>query len=115
MQFYGSGSRHLFDAEEGFEGAEQDRSSLAFRLTGNVQAVVIAVDEIYIGVAGWAEENGGAGGDAGEGVGGGVGLPEVGFDLDDASSERNFLVSHQHFAKKVAGNALGVAGEEGAG
>ncbi len=76
---------------------------------------MIAVDEIDVSVAGWAEENGGAGGDAGEGVGGGIGLPEVGLDFDDASLEWILLISDEHFAKEVAGYALRVAGEEGAG
>jgi hypothetical protein len=48
-------------------------------------------------------------------VGGGIGLPEVGLDFDDASLEWILLISDEHFAKEVAGYALRVAGEEGAG
>src|ERR1700683_1155787 len=49
--------RHFLDAEERFEGAEQNRARLAFALAGNVQAVVVAVDEIDVGVAGRAEQD----------------------------------------------------------
>jgi len=115
LQLYFSRSRHFLCAEERFERAEEDRSGLAFRLTGNIQAVVIAVDEIDVGVAGWAEENGGAGGIASSGVGGGIGFSEIGLNLDDAAEKGNFPVPHEHLAEEVAGDAPGITGEESAG
>ncbi len=53
----------------------------------DVGAVVIAVDEIDVGVAGRSEENGVAWGQAAVGVGAGIDGAEVGFGFDDASGE----------------------------
>jgi len=81
---------HFRLAEHGFEGADEDGAGQAFRLAGDVDAVVHAVDEVDIGVAGLAEHDGVAGRDAAEAVGCGVGdgavRAVVGFDLDDAPS-----------------------------
>jgi hypothetical protein len=48
---------------------------------------VVSVDEIDVGVAGRAEENGVARGESAIGVGGRVVEAEVGFGFDDASGE----------------------------
>ena len=58
---------------DGLEGADEDAAGLALGLAGEVQAVVHAVDEVDVGEAGRAEEDGVAGGLADEAVGGGVG------------------------------------------
>ena len=48
-------------------------------------------------------------------MGGGIILSEVGFDLDDASSEAVFACSaDKHFPQELAGYAWRVAHEEGA-
>jgi hypothetical protein len=80
------------DAEERFKGAEKNTSGLAFALTGDIQAVVIAVDEINVSVAGRAEEDGVARGMAGGGVSGGIIGAEVGLDFDDAPGKTNRAV-----------------------
>ena len=107
---------HFFYAGERFEGAEQDASGAAFGFAGDVEAVVVAVDEIDVGVAGWAEEDGIAGGEAGGGVGGGIVLAEIGFDFDDAGGEGGSAAfTNQHLAQEFASDATRIAGEEGAG
>ena len=60
---------------------------MSFRLAGDVQAVVHAVDEVDVGEARRSEENGIAGGLADVGMGSGIVEPEIGFDLDDAAGE----------------------------
>ena len=49
---------HLFDSGEWLKGAEKNASGVAFGLAGDVQAVVIAVDEVDIGMARGAEKDG---------------------------------------------------------
>ena len=73
--------------EKGFKGAEENAPAFAFALTGDVQTVMVAVDEINVGVARRSEEDRIAGGVAGGGVGGGVVLSEISFDFDDAGGE----------------------------
>jgi len=108
--------RHVLDARERFEGTEEDRSCFTLALTRNVQAVMVAVDEVNIGVAGRSEKDRSAGGVASGGVGGGVVLAEVSFDFDDPGGEAKFSgVADEDFAEKFASYAAGVAGEEGAG
>jgi len=48
-------------------------------------------------------------------VGGGIVFPEVSLDLDDAGGETGIAFAYQDFAEKVAGDAAGIAGVEGAG
>lgn len=80
---------HSSEAGEGFEGAEQDAAAPAFYFAGEIHAVVAAVDEVEIGVAGGTEENAVARGGTAMGVGRGVSerivRAEVGFDFDDAA------------------------------
>ena len=87
MDFDAAGLGHFLHAGERFEGAEQNASGTAFGLAGDIEAVVVAVDEVNVGVARRPEQNRGAGGVAGGGVGGGIVLAEVGFDFDDAGGE----------------------------
>ncbi len=116
LQFDSSGASHFYQANQRFESAEKDGAGLAFPLARNVEAIVIAVDEINVGVAGRAEQDGGAGGVAGGGVGRGIALSEVGLNFDDAGrQERLLAVTHQDLAEKFAGHAPRIAGEEGAG
>ena len=48
---------------------------------------MISVDEVDVGITGWAEEDVIAEGASGGGVSGGIVGTEVGFGLDDASGE----------------------------
>jgi hypothetical protein len=56
-------------------------------VTRDVGAEVSSVDEIDVGVAGWAEEDGVARGLSTVGVGSGIDGSEIGFGFDDASGE----------------------------
>ena len=77
---------------------------------GDIEAVVHAVDEVDVRVAGWAEEGGVVGCEAAEGVGGGVGATEVGLDFDDAADEAlAFEMANEKFAEKGSGHDLGRA------
>jgi len=115
MNLEAARSGHFFHAGERFEGAEQNASGLAFRFAGDVETVVGAVDEIDVGVAGWSEQDGSAGGVAGGGVGGGIVLAEVGFDFDDAGGERGFSAfTNQHLAQEFASDAARIAAVKGA-
>src|SRR5271156_29576 len=105
--------RHLFDAAHRLDCAEQDASRVAVALARHIQAVMIAVDEINVGVAGRSVQNCSAGGVAGGGVGGGIVFPEISFDLDDAGRQTELsAVSHQHLAEEFASHAPGSPGEE---
>lgn len=107
--------RHFLDALQRFQSAEKHSPGLSVGLTRHVQAIVVAVDEVNVGVAGWSEQHRSAGGLADERVGSGVILSKVSLDLDDAASQaRLSAVTHQHLAKKFAGHAPRIAGEKGA-
>ena len=110
-----TGLGHLFDSAKRFQGAEEDASGATFGLAGDVEAVVIAVNEVDVGMAGSAEEDGVAQGFSGGGVGGRVFYAEVGFDFDDAGAEIGFgSLAHEDFAQQVAGYAARSAGKESA-
>ncbi len=49
---------HLLQAREGFESAKENTAGFAFRLTGNVEAIVVTVDEIDVSETRRAEKNG---------------------------------------------------------
>ena len=108
-----SGACHFFDAEERIEGAEKNGTCFAFALTGHVQAVVVTVDKINVGIAGRSEQNGVAGCVAGGGVGGGIVLSEVGLDLDDAGHPTQLpVVTDQNLSEQFAGHAPRIASKE---
>jgi hypothetical protein len=110
-----SGASHLLDAQQGFEGAEENRARFPFALTGDVQAVVIAVDEINVGKAGRSEQDRGAGGIAGSGVGRGIVLPQVGFDFNDTCGQAELaVIAHKYLTQEFAGDGAWIAGEESA-
>ena len=110
-----SGFGHFFQAGERFEGAEEDAAGDAVGFAGDVEAVVSSVDEVDIGVAGRAEENGVAEGASGGGVGGGVVFAEVGFDFDDAggaAAAARAFIANQNLAQEFTSYAAGIAREE---
>ena len=110
-----SGAGHFLNALEGFKGAEKNRPGFTFVLACDVEAIVIAVDEINIGMAGGAEQDRSAGSVAGGGVGRGIELSEVGFDFDDAGGETWGSVAYQDFADEFESHTTGIAREEGTG
>src|SRR5579864_2404585 len=84
----GSAPLHARDSLQRFHGAEQNASGAAFRLGHHVQALVHAVDEVHIGVAGLAEQHARARSDAAPGVRRPVLETQVGFRLDDPAGSR---------------------------
>lgn len=107
---------HVSESGEGFEGAEEDASRLAIWKARDVETEVISIDEVDINVAGRSEEDGIAEGASGGRVGGGIVDTEIGFGLDDASSEDVLAVSaNENLTEKFAGYDSGIAIIEGAG
>lgn len=48
---------HFCDSDKRFKSANENATGLAFRFAGDVEAIVIAVDEINVGEAGRSEED----------------------------------------------------------
>ena len=108
------GTSHGGNARERLQGTEKDASGLSLGFAGDVQAVVVSVNEINIGVTGRAEQYGIAQGAAGGGVSRRIVEAEVGFDFDDAGGElRGAGFAEQDLAEKLSGYPPGIAGEEG--
>jgi hypothetical protein len=78
-------SGHCVEAFDWIERTDEYSAWFSFQMTGDVEAVVHAVDEVDVCVSRWAEEDGVGGSQAAGGVGGGIGGTEVGFDFDDAA------------------------------
>ena len=85
--------RHRFDSLERFHGPEKHSTRDSIGETGNIQAVVISIDEINIGVTGRAKQDGIAAGEAGEGMSRGVSRSQVSLDLHDARREKILAVA----------------------
>ena len=80
---------HLLDARYWLQGAKENASGNAVGQAGNIQAVVIAIDEIHVGVTGRAEENGIPCRPARRGVGRRIALAEISFGFDDSAGENS--------------------------
>jgi hypothetical protein len=78
---------HRGNSCHGFHSAEEDSACFIVWKAGYIQAVVISVDEIDVGIARRAEKNLVAWSPSRGGMRGWVVLAEVGFGLDDASCE----------------------------
>ena len=82
---------------------------------GDVEAMVISVDEVNVGMAGRPEQHRGAGSISGGGVSRGI-LPRrrSRFDFDDASRQtRSIRLPHQYLAQQFTRDPAWIAGEEG--
>ena len=113
LQHDASCMRHFLDPLKRFERAEKNGTGFAFALARHVEAIVIAVDEINVGVAGRAEQDRIAGGVACGGVGRGIVCSEVGLDFDDAGRQAQLsMAAHQHLAQQLASHPARSAGEE---
>src|SRR5260370_6158166 len=73
---------------------------------------MIAVDEINIAMARRTEQDRGAGGVAGGGMGSGIVFSEIGFYLDDAGRQTGLSVAHHNLTEKFASHATRIAREE---
>lgn len=111
----------MTDSGDRLQGSKENASGLAFGLAGDVQAEVIAVDEIDVSVARRSEEHAIAVGGTGGGVSRGVIGSKVGFGFNDATGKNDatgskmaMFAADQKFSKKVAGHGAGIAEVEGA-
>ena len=104
---------HGFEAVDWIESTDEDSACFAGKVRGDVEAVVHAVDEVDVGVSGWAEEYCVAGSEAAGCMGSGIGEAQVGFDFGDAASEAfAFAMADQEFAEEGSGDGVGRAGVE---
>lgn len=86
---------------DGIGGADEDAAGRAFGLDDDVEEGVDAVVEVDVGVTGRAEDHLRSGRAAGEGVGGGIVVGKVGFDLADAGGVG---AVDEELAEKIAGD-----------
>ena len=94
-----SGQRHLLDPGDWLEGAEQHASGFSVGQAGDVEKIMIAVDEVNVSKAGRPEEDEVAGGASAEGMRGGITLAEIGFHFHDPrGQEPSLLAPHQDLA-----------------
>jgi len=75
---------HGLDSRQRLQCAEQDASRLTLRLAGNIQAIMVPVDKVDVGVTRRSEQYGIAQGAAGGGVSRRIVDAKVSFDLNDA-------------------------------
>jgi hypothetical protein len=118
-QVRGLGNRPLLQhevaAKSRLDGANQKRLGNAGWPADGVDAVMVTVNEIHIGVAGWPEHDAIALGQPGCGVAGGVVL-EVGFGFDDnPATGPRWGLAEQPMPKQSASDEPGRGGVEGAG
>src|ERR1700680_4335975 len=88
MDNHSPGVGHSLESNQRFQGTEQDGARLALALTRHVEAVVVAVDEVNVGVTGRPEQYRRAFRITRGSVSGGIVLAEIGFDFDDATGEQ---------------------------
>lgn len=100
------------EAEDGGEAPDEDATGGAVGFGDDVEAFVDAVVEIDVGVAGGAEDDAGAGGDAAAGVGGLIQGTEIGFYFDNTALA---VAVDEQFAEEGAGDSDGIAGVEALG
>ena len=101
---------HQLDSCNRFQRANQHAARRAFGLGHQVEALVHAVDEVDVGVAGRAEDHAGAIGQAARGMRRQVVPAQVGFGLDD---DARGAPVHQDLAQQVARNVYGGPQVEG--
>ena len=105
--------RHRRQSKHWLHGAKQHAAGLAFRHAGNIQAVVIAVNEVHVGVSGRPEEDGIARSAAGVSVRRRIFGSEIGFVFDDTASEqRASFAADQQLAQQLASHGHRIAIEE---
>ena len=72
MNRYAARLRHFGDASDRFQGAEEHATGASVGLAGDVQAVVISINEVDVRIARRAKQDGVAGGLTSGGVRGGI-------------------------------------------
>jgi hypothetical protein len=87
MQFETAGLRHFVDSGQRFQGSKENAPRQALRLARHIQAIMIAVDEVHIGMAGRTKYDCIAQSLAGGGMCGGISLAQVSFNFNDPSGQ----------------------------
>ena len=94
---------HFRDSRERFQRAKQDGPCLTVRFAGHIQAIVIAVDEVDIGMAWWPEQYRIAQSAPCGGMCGRIILAEIGFQLNDAGCDAyTVFPPHQDFSEQLS-------------
>jgi len=105
---------HLLNPFQRLDRADENCGRRPGRFGDDIEAVVHPVDKVHVGDAGWPEHDGVAGGSAEAGVGGEIGLADVGLDLhDSAGSAAAGGIVDQAGAEESPGGVEGGAGEDG--
>ena len=105
--FTGTAGLHDSKTDYRFNGADEDGFGCARWKANNVEAPMIAVDEINIGMAGRTPHDAVAGGRAVESVARGiVGQISLGFD-DDTAAETLWGVTQQKMPEQTRGDRFG--------
>lgn len=81
---YAASTGHLSDSLDRFDGAKKNTAGFAVRFAGNIEAIVVTINEIDVGETRRTEENGIARSATRCGVSGKIVCAEIGFDFDDA-------------------------------
>ena len=104
---------HRCQSEHRLHGAQQHASGLSFGHAGNIQAIVIAVNEVHIGMSGRPEEDGIARRASGVSVRRWIFNSEIGFIFDDTAGEqRSSFAANQQLAEQLASYGHRIAIEE---
>jgi len=99
---------HPPDSLERLKAAQKNSFADAFALAGNVEHVMVAINEINVGVAAFAKKRAIARRESTKCVGRGV-ANDIGFGFNDASAEPNLRqVVHKRFADEEASKFDGI-------
>lgn len=81
--------RHCTNPTHWFHRAQKNGSRKTLRHTGNVQAIVITINKVHVGMTRGPEEDKVARGAPNVSVGGRIFFAKVGFIFNDAASEKH--------------------------
>ena len=102
---------HPLDSFERLQAAQEDAFADAFALAGNIQHVVIAVDEVHVGVATVEKKGFVTRREAAKSVRGCV-ADDISFRFDDAAAQTHMRqIVNQRLADKKAGEFDGLDGK----
>ena len=95
--------RHCTNPMHWFHSAQKNASRKALRHTGNVQAIVITINKVHVGMTRGPEEDKIARGAPVVSVGGRIFFSKVGFIFNDAANEeRPSFTADEQLAQQLA-------------
>ena len=104
---------HRCQSKHWLHGPQQHAAGMSFGHAGNIQAVVIAVNEVHVGMSRRPEENGIARSAPGVSVRRRILDSEVGFIFDDTAGEQPpAFAANQQLAQQLASHGHRIAIEE---